>query len=102
MCQGSLRTVRVIPGSQPLTIPPAGTGFCIKVPAALLSVPSFSKVQVKISISGECGAACGAGVPAPASLVSWPPPNMTHTCPQHAPRAAHVGTACVVLACPPS
>lgn len=99
MCQGSL-----IPGGQPLTIPPAGTSFCVKVPADLLSVPSFSKVQANISISGECGAAGGAGVPAPANLVSRPPPHMTHTCSMtpHAPRATHVGTACVVLACPPS
>ena len=63
MGQGSLRTVLVIPGDQT-----AGTSFCVKGPADMLSVPSFSKVQVKISISGECGAMGGAGVSATSQL----------------------------------
>ena len=63
MGQGSLRTVLVIPGDQT-----AGTSFCVKGPADMLSVPSFSKVQVKISISGECGAMGGARVSATSQL----------------------------------
>ena len=93
MGQGSLRTVLVIPGDQPVTTPPPGMSFCVKGPADLLSVPSSSKVQMKISISGECGAMGGAGVSGPSQLGE---PVTGHLLPKHTsapqvPRAAHMG-----------
>lgn len=48
--------------------PPTGTSFCAKGPADLLFIPSSSKIQAKISTSGECGTAAGAGVLAPTQL----------------------------------
>ena len=48
--------------------PPTGTSFCAKGPADLLFIPSSSKIQAKISTSGECGTAGGAGVLAPTQL----------------------------------
>lgn len=68
MGQGSFRTVCVIPEGQPVTILPAEMSFCAKGHADLLSVPSSSKVQTKISISGDCGAVSEAGVLAPNQL----------------------------------
>ena len=73
--------------------PPAGMSFCVKGNADLLSVPSSSKVQVKISISGESGARGEAGLSATSQLGE---PATGHLLPKHAsaprgPRATHVG-----------
>ena len=67
--------------------------FCVKGNADLLSVPSSSKVQVKISISGESGARGEAGLSATSQLGE---PATGHLLPKHAsaprgPRATHVG-----------
>ena len=72
--------------------PPIGTSFCANSSGDLLSIPSSSKIQAKISTWGECGTAGGAGVLVPTQLGELATGRLlTRTRVPRALRAAHVG-----------